>query len=150
MTYVATGQAGDDEMADRIARHRAERPGSWTTVEAPLGLVPAVADAAADALVIVDCLTLWVANVFGALGDDDVLARADALGAASAARAAPTVVVSNEVGMGLVPTDRATRRYRDLLGRVNAAVAAHASAAWLLVAGRALPLQAPPSAPPRA
>ena len=147
MTFVATGQAGDDEMADRIRRHRMDRPPSWTTVEAPTGLVPAVAGAADDALVIVDCLTLWVANVLGERTDGEVLRQADVLGSVAAARPAPTVVVSNEVGTGIVPADPATRRYRDLLGGVNAAVAAHAAAAWLLIAGRALPLHAPPSAP---
>jgi len=147
VTFVATGRAGDDEMADRIRRHRAERPASWTTVEAPTDPVTAVAGAADDALVIVDCLTLWVANAFDDIGDDEVLARADALGAAAAARPTPTVVVSNEVGTGIVPADPATRRYRDLLGGVNATVVAHAVAAWLLVAGRALPLHAPPSGP---
>jgi adenosylcobinamide kinase/adenosylcobinamide-phosphate guanylyltransferase len=147
VTFVATGQAGDDEMAERISRHRAERPASWTTVEAPTGLVATVVDAPDDALVIVDCLTLWVANVLGELGDDEVLARAGALGAAAAARPAPTIVVSNEVGTGIVPADPTTRRYRDLLGGVNAAVVNHAAAAWLLVAGRALPLDPPPAGP---
>ncbi|HSJ44750.1 MAG TPA: bifunctional adenosylcobinamide kinase/adenosylcobinamide-phosphate guanylyltransferase [Euzebyales bacterium] len=147
VTFVATGQAADDEMAARIRQHRAVRPASWTTVEAPTGLVAAVADAPDEALVIVDCLTLWVANVFGELDDEEVLARAGALGAAAAGRPAPTVIVSNEVGTGIVPADPATRRYRDLLGGVNATVVSHAVAAWLLVAGRALPLQPLPTGP---
>lgn len=147
VTFVATGEPGDDEMAARIRRHRAERPAGWTTVEAPADPTGAVTGAAHDALVIVDCLTLWVANVFGDVDDDAVLARADALGAAAAARTAPTVVVTNEVGTGIVPADPVTRRYRDLLGGVNTTVVAHAAAAWLLVAGRALPLHVPPDRP---
>jgi adenosyl cobinamide kinase/adenosyl cobinamide phosphate guanylyltransferase len=147
VTFVATGEAGDDEMAARIRRHREGRPSGWTTVEAPIDPTPAVTGAPGDALVIVDCLTLWVANAFGDLDDAAVLARADALGAAAAARPAPTVVVTNEVGTGIVPADPATRRYRDLLGGVNTAVVAHAAAAWLLVAGRALALHAQPDAP---
>jgi adenosylcobinamide kinase/adenosylcobinamide-phosphate guanylyltransferase len=147
VTFVATGQTGDEEMAHRIRRHRAERPSSWATVEAPIDLLTAITDAADHALVIVDCLTLWVANILDELRDDEVLARADAVGAAAAARPAATVVVSNEVGTGIVPADSATRRYRDLLGGVNAAVVSHAAAAWLLVAGRTLPLHPPPSGP---
>jgi len=148
VTFVATGEAGDGEMAARITRHRAGRPSGWTTVEAPIDPTPAVVGAPGDALVIVDCLTLWVANVFGDLHDDAVLARADVLGAAAAARTAPTVVVTNEVGMGIVPADPMTRRYRDLLGGVNTLVVAHAAAAWLLVAGRALALLAQADGPP--
>lgn len=147
VTFVATGEARDDEMAERIRRHRAARPAAWTTVEAPADPLGAVSGATDGAFVIVDCLTLWVSNLLGEVEDDELLARADALGAVAAARRAPTVVVTNEVGSGIVPADPATRRYRDVLGGVNTAVVAHAAAAWLLVAGRALPLHAPPAGP---
>jgi adenosylcobinamide kinase/adenosylcobinamide-phosphate guanylyltransferase len=114
---------------------------------APIAPPPAVPGAPGAALVIVECRPVWVANVLGDLPAAAVVARADGLGAAAAARPAPTVVVTNEVGTGIVPADPATRRYRDLLGGVNTAVVAHAAAAWLLVAGRALALHAQPEVP---
>jgi adenosylcobinamide kinase/adenosylcobinamide-phosphate guanylyltransferase len=148
VVFVATGRAGDAEMRARIARHRAQRPDSWTTVEQPEDPAAAVDAAPADAFVIVDCLTLWVADVFERCDDGRVLARATDLAATAARRAAPTVVVSNEVGSGIVPAGSATRRYRDLLGGVNATVAQHAATAWLVVAGRVLALEpAPPAVP---
>ena len=145
VVFVATGRAGDDEMRGRIARHRAQRPASWTTVEEPDDPVAAVEAAPAEAFVIVDCLTLWVADMFERSDDRTVLARADDLGASGARRTAGTVVVSNEVGSGIVPEDPATRRYLDLLGAVNATVADHAATTWLAVAGRVVALTPPPS-----
>jgi adenosylcobinamide kinase / adenosylcobinamide-phosphate guanylyltransferase len=144
VTVVVTGQAGDAEMAERIARHRAARPAGWGTVEEPLELEVALAAAAGDAFVVVDCLTLWVSNLLEhGLTDAQVEARARAAAATAAARAAPTVAVSNEVGSGIVPADPLSRRYRDLLGQVNAVWAAAADRALLLVAGRALSLTDP-------
>ena len=145
VTLLATAWAGDAEMAARIARHRAERPAGWTTVEEPTAVAAAVRAADPTAMVIVDCLTLWVANVLDH-PDREVLADAEDIAAAAQRRATPTVVVSNEVGWGIVPVDPATRRYRDLLGEVNARTAARADRSLLLVAGRALALDA---APPR-
>ena len=143
VTVVATGQARDAEMAGRIARHGAARPAGWRTVEEPLELAAALA-AAGDACVVVDCLTLWVSNLLErGLADGEVDARARAAAATAAARPAPTVAVSNEVGSGIVPADPLSRRYRDLLGQVNAAWAAAADRALLLVAGRAVPLADP-------
>jgi adenosyl cobinamide kinase/adenosyl cobinamide phosphate guanylyltransferase len=130
VVFVATGEAGDDEMRDRIERHRAERPAGWTTVEEPLELAAALRAAPADATVIVDCLSLWVAN--GGRGEEAV--------AAAAARTALTIAVTNEVGMGIVPVNALARAYRDDLGRVNAAWAAAADEAWLVVAGLTLRL----------
>jgi adenosyl cobinamide kinase/adenosyl cobinamide phosphate guanylyltransferase len=143
VTFLATAEAGDGEMALRIARHRAERPSEWTTVEEPRALAAAVQAADPQALVIVDCLTLWLNNVMER-SNDDILASARTIIAAARGRDAATVVVSNEVGWGIVPADPATRRYRDLLGEINAMFAAHADRALLLVAGRALPLGAAP------
>jgi len=144
---VVTAEARDAEMAARIERHRAERPVGWRTVEAPRELEAALREVAADALVIVDCLTLWVSNLME-LGVDDaeVERRALAAAALAASRAAPTLAISNEVGSGIVPADALARRYRDLLGQVNAAWAAAAERALLLGAGRALPLQDPMAA----
>jgi adenosylcobinamide kinase / adenosylcobinamide-phosphate guanylyltransferase len=141
---VVTAEARDAEMAARIQRHRAERPDGWRTVEAPRELEAALRDAAVGALVIVDCLTLWVSNLMElGLDDEAVARRAQEAAALAASRAAPTLAISNEVGSGIVPGAALARRYRDLLGQVNAAWAAAADQALLLVAGRALPLQDP-------
>jgi adenosylcobinamide kinase / adenosylcobinamide-phosphate guanylyltransferase len=143
VVFVATAERrGDPEMDARIETHVAERPPEWETVEAPLELGRAVAAASAEACVVVDCLTLWVSNALEA-GWSDVEAEAAAaeLARVATAREAPTVVVSNEVGLGVVPETRLGRRYRDVLGRVNAAVAVEADRALLVVAGRALELR---------
>jgi adenosylcobinamide kinase / adenosylcobinamide-phosphate guanylyltransferase len=144
VTVVVTGEARDAEMAERIRRHRAARPGHWGTVEEPLELEAALAAAPADAFVVLDCLTLWVSNLLERGPDDrrvEALARSAA--ARAAARAAPTVAVSNEVGSGIVPADALSRRYRDLLGLVNAVWAEAAGQSLLLVAGRAVALADP-------
>ena len=144
VTVVATGQARDAEMAERIARHRAARPAGWDTVEEPLELAAALGARGRDTFVVVDCLTLWVSNLLGqGLTDAEVGARAGAAAATAAGRTAPTVAVSNEVGSGIVPAEPLARRYRDLLGQVNGVWAAAADRALLLVAGRALPLTDP-------
>lgn len=139
VVFVATATPGDEEMADRIARHRAERPEDWTTVEEPLDLVTAFDRADDDACVVVDCLSLWTMNAIDR-SDDEVLALVGEQVARARRRTGPTIVVGNEVGSGIVPGDPATRRYRDLLGRVNAAWARAADRAFLVVAGRVVPL----------
>ena len=146
VSFVATAEAGDDEMRERIARHRAERPDGWHTIEEPWEIAGALRSVDPRALVIVDCLTLWLANVLDR-SDATILAMAGDFTAAARSRHAPTVVVSNEVGWGVVPADPATRRYRDLLGEINTQVADAAARALLLVAGRALPLQQAPTSP---
>jgi adenosyl cobinamide kinase/adenosyl cobinamide phosphate guanylyltransferase len=154
--FIATATAGDREMATRIARHRAERPATWQTVEEPLELEAALAGAEEEALVIVDCLTLWVSNQLAAGPSDREIAEHAARAAARAAgRAAPVIAVSNEVGMGIVPADPLVRRFRDVHGRVNATWVAQAAQASLVVAGALLELAAPdpgrlvdPCAPP--
>jgi adenosylcobinamide kinase / adenosylcobinamide-phosphate guanylyltransferase len=143
VTFVATGAATDDEMAARIERHRAERPGAWTTMEEPTDLVKALRSTPADALVVVDCLSLWVSNLVEAGWEDDAVeAEASAAAALAAERQAPTVIVSNEVGLGIVPPTLLGRRYRDLLGRVNAIFAAEADEPILVVAGKKVRLEA--------
>jgi adenosyl cobinamide kinase/adenosyl cobinamide phosphate guanylyltransferase len=142
-TLIATGTAGDDDMAERIRRHREERPPGWTTVEEPVQLTGALAAAPPEGVVVVDCLTLWVSNLVAAGWEDDaVVAEAHRAAALAAARGALTVTVSNEVGLGIVPATPLGRRYRDLLGRVNAAWAAAAERVLLVVAGRTLELGA--------
>jgi adenosyl cobinamide kinase/adenosyl cobinamide phosphate guanylyltransferase len=139
VTFIATAEPGDDEMAGRIDRHRAERPSRWTTLEAPVELLAAVASAKETEALVVDCLTLWVSNLLGrGWASADVLAEAGRL--AEALRPRRAVVVSNEVGLGIVPANELARQFRDTLGSVNATFAAAASRSLLLVAGHALPL----------
>jgi adenosylcobinamide kinase / adenosylcobinamide-phosphate guanylyltransferase len=141
VVFVATAEALDDEMRERIARHRAERDRAWRTVEEPVALEAALRAAPPDACVVVDCLSLWVANLLGR-GADAVEVEAEAAAAASAAaeRGARTIAVTNEVGLGVVPATPLGRAYRDVLGRVNQTWAARAQKAAFVVAGRALPL----------
>jgi adenosylcobinamide kinase/adenosylcobinamide-phosphate guanylyltransferase len=139
VTVIATGEAGDDEMAERIRLHRAERPKEWTTVEEPLELESALAAVPVGAAVIVDCLSFWVANLLER--GDDVETCSERAIASARTRSAPMVVVSNEVGLGVVPVSELGRRYRDVLGRVNQQWAAAADEAALVVAGRKLRLQ---------
>jgi len=134
VVFVATGEGRDVEMAERIEAHRRERPAGWATVEEPLELRSALEGAPAGSTVVVDCLSLWVANVLE-LGEEP-----DDLAALAAARAGLTVAVSNEVGLGIVPANELARRYRDVLGRVNAAWVAASDEAYLCVAGRAIAL----------
>ena len=145
VVFVATCPRveGDDDLARRIERHRADRPG-WPTVEEPCDIAAAVSTAPPAALVIVDCLSLWVWNMTSR-GDDveTVIDAAGAFARAAQRRAGPTVVVSNEVGMGVHPATEEGRVYRDLLGSVNQAVAAAADTALLMVAGRAIRLHDP-------
>jgi adenosylcobinamide kinase/adenosylcobinamide-phosphate guanylyltransferase len=141
VTFIATAEALDDELSERIDRHRAERPDHWATVETPIDLELALTKVPPEEVVIVDCLTMWVANQFGAAADDDtVIAGAQHVAASARDRAGRVVVISNEVGSGIVPADALSRRYRDALGRVNAIFAAHADEAYLVVAGRVLAL----------
>lgn len=143
VTFIATAEANDAEMTERIDAHRAERSSSWTTIEEPVELEAALAQVPATEAVVVDCLTLWVANLLQRhLDDTDILERAGRVGALSTERQGPVIVVSNEVGSGIVPADVLSRRYRDCLGRVNAALVARADQAFLVVAGRTLALEA--------
>jgi adenosyl cobinamide kinase/adenosyl cobinamide phosphate guanylyltransferase len=141
VTFVATGEARDDEMADRIEAHRAARPADWATVEEPLELEAAVASLPAGRVAIVDCLSLWVANVLerGA-GEAEIVRSAERAAGASAARTALVVAVSNEVGLGIVPVSPLGRAYRDLLGTVNRIWVEASVEAAFVVAGRPLPL----------
>lgn len=138
VVYIATAEAGDDEMAQRIARHQDERPADWSTIEEPVALREALRGVDVGTCVVVDCLTLWVANLLER--GDDVLAEAEATAEVAAERGARTVVITNEVGLGVVPATPLGREYRDVLGAVNAAFVARADDAALVVAGRALPL----------
>ena len=140
VAFVATAVAGDEDMAARIARHREERPASWTCVEEPLDL-GGVLERSADAAVIVDCLTVWAANLLERRTAVEAIAEAERIAAIAAARERPTVVVSNEVGLGVHPATSSGREFRDVLGRVNTIWAAAADEARFLVAGRELELR---------
>jgi adenosylcobinamide kinase/adenosylcobinamide-phosphate guanylyltransferase len=137
VTYIATAQAGDADMAARIARHQAERSPHWSTVEAPYDLVPQLGRALATAdTVVVDCLTVWVANLM-LRGDADgtILKDADAVAELAAAPRVELRLVSNEAGLGVHPPTADGLRFRDLLGLVNQRVAAASSRVVLMVAG---------------
>ena len=146
VVFVATAEPGDDDMARRIERHQAERPDQWTTVEAPRDLAAAVATVDPDATLIIDCLGLWVTN---RMLEDPSPAAAElveeAMGLAQqlAARPGKALVVTNEVGSGVVPPTPLGRDFRDLLGLVNQTVVRAADDAYLVVAGRLLPLADP-------
>ena len=133
LTMIATAQAFDDEMADRIARHRADRDARWRTVEAPLDLVAALSALTSDDVAVVDCLTLWLSNEMAA--DADIGAACLALTTAARACPADLILVSNEVGWGIVPDNALARRFRDDAGRLHQQLARVADEAVLIVAG---------------
>jgi len=143
VTVIATAEPGDEEMSERIRLHRADRPEAWRTIEEPLNLETALAGVADDHVLVIDCLTLWVANLL-ARGDGEhfVEQQGRAAAARTSSRTALTVAVSNEVGLGVVPATELGRRYRDVLGRVNSAWAEAADETALVVAGRLLQLRA--------
>jgi adenosylcobinamide kinase / adenosylcobinamide-phosphate guanylyltransferase len=143
--YLATGTAGDEEMAERIARHKADRGRGWTTLEEPLEIATALAaQARAGRVVVVDCLTLWLSNLMLAGRDPGpaVAALADAI----VQLAGPAILVSNEVGMGIVPDNRIGREFRDWQGRTNREIGAACDAVIFVAAG--LPLQLKPAPAP--
>lgn len=142
VSFVATATAGDDDMSQRIKRHKDERPATWRLVEAPRFAAQDASSLPEDDLAIVDCLTLLVANLmFDGLPEADVTNHVSALGNVLAARTAPSIVISNEVGLGVHPETAMGREYRDLLGRANRSLAAAAETCLFIVAGKTLPLQ---------
>jgi adenosylcobinamide kinase/adenosylcobinamide-phosphate guanylyltransferase len=134
-TYVATAEAGDAEMAERIGAHRLRRGPNWQTVEAPRSLAPAL-KSCQTMPVLVDCLTLWLSNLM--LADADIDAEIAQLEDALAVVTAPVVLVANEVGFGLVPDHPLGRRFRDLQGILNQRIAARTERVVLVVAGMPL------------
>lgn len=139
-TYVATAQALDTEMADRIARHKAERGEDWSLIEAPLALPDAIrgADKAGETLLI-DCLTLWLSNLLYAQQDISE-ATEDLLSAIKTARA-ELIFVSNEIGLGLVPMEALSRQFRDAQGTLNQAIASASDRVFFVAAGLPLTLK---------
>lgn len=136
--YIATGRAYDDEMRERIGRHRADRGDGWTTHEVPLDLVERLSDIDAPGRVIlVDCLTLWLTNLM--MDERDIDTAAAALVRQSESLSAKLIVVSNEVGLGIVPDNRMAREFRDHAGRLHQRIAASADEVFFIAAG--LPLR---------
>jgi adenosylcobinamide kinase / adenosylcobinamide-phosphate guanylyltransferase len=132
-TYLATAEAFDAEMRERIAHHRARRDGRWETVDAPLDLAAALDGQSAGRPVLVDCLTLWLSNHL--LAEHDVEGECERLTAVLAKPRGPWFAVSNEVGLGIVPDNALARRFRDAAGRLNQRVAAVADTVLFTVAG---------------
>lgn len=134
--YLATAQALDEEMAERIQRHQAERGDSWHTLENPLAPDLALAELDKDGLILLDCLTLWLSNL---LVENDnpklILSRVDNLLRAVQLYPGPVIIVSNEVGSGIVPLNALARKFRDLAGVANQRLAAQADQVILSVAG---------------
>jgi len=143
VTYIATAPVLDDDMADRVEHHRDERPAEWSTIEEEVDLVGALTQVESG-LAIVDCLTLWTSNLMWRdLTDGEIRKRSNDAALAAGARVEPTVVITNEVGLGIHPETDLGRRYRDVLGWVNQGWAEVADPALLLVAGQAVPLTDP-------
>ncbi|MGX7873349.1 bifunctional adenosylcobinamide kinase/adenosylcobinamide-phosphate guanylyltransferase [Mesorhizobium sp. ORM6] len=136
-TYIATAEAYDDEMRERIALHRLRRGGGWTTIDAPLDLAGALETLPDNQPVLVDCLTLWLTNHM--LAEHDLELECQRLGDVLSRPRGPWFVVSNEVGQGIVPDNALARRFRDAAGRLNQQIAAIADTVLLMVAG--LPLK---------
>ncbi|WP_369805618.1 bifunctional adenosylcobinamide kinase/adenosylcobinamide-phosphate guanylyltransferase [Sphingobium sp. EM0848] len=141
LAYIATAQAFDAEMTERIARHRGERGARWLTVEAPLDLAGAIRDAGhRTAGVLIDCLTLWLSNLI--LAEADVVTARSELIDAVATCPAPVTLVANEVGLSIVPDNVLARRFRDEAGWLNQKMAALCQEVVLVTAGLPLTLKA--------
>lgn len=139
--YVATAEAWDDEMREKLRLHRARRDASWRTLEAPLDVAGALADAGPGEAVLLDCATMWLTNVI--LGEHDLAAaEAELLQGLRACRA-PVVIVSNEIGMGVVPDNALSRRFREAQGRLNQRLAGEATQVVAVMAGLPLALKGP-------
>ena len=146
VVYIATAEAGDEHMRQRIERHRRGRPSGWETVEAPQNVAAAIEAAGDSAAIIVDCLTLWISNLLLAGGEEfdeaqavskeeAILDEVAALIRAARKARARVIVVSNEVGMGIVPLTRLGRIFRDIAGRANQALAQAADEVYFMLAG---------------
>ena len=164
VTFIATAEAGDAEMTARIAQHRAERPAGWTTLEEPIDLVGAAERVDPSETIVIDCLAMWVANRMltggsdrsdeaptgGAISANEglvevtrarvIVTEAQQLGDLLRKRSGTSIVVTNEVGSGVVPATPLGRAYRDVLGSVNQAIVGASDRAYLVVAGRLLEL----------
>ncbi|MCP5085455.1 MAG: bifunctional adenosylcobinamide kinase/adenosylcobinamide-phosphate guanylyltransferase [Rhodobacteraceae bacterium] len=132
-SYIATAQAFDDEMRDKIAKHQRNRGKGWLTTEAPIDLLPAIAIQPKSNVILIDCLTLWLSNLF--LQERNVTSLGEDLLSACSAFGGPVICVSNEVGLGIVPDSALARRFREAQGHLNREVAASADLVVLVTAG---------------
>ncbi len=140
--FYATATAGDDDMAKRIEKHRLSRPQSWSTIESPLEALSDLRETPEGALVIFDCLTMWVANhLLGGVKSEEIEQATAALVELFVSRESPTIVVTNDVGLGIVPDNELARRYRDTLGRVNQLVAESATMTLFASCGKVTRLE---------
>lgn len=137
--YIATAQAFDDEMKAKIEAHKTQRGAGWRTVEAPIDVASALAGCTADEMVLLDCATLWLTNLL--LADQDTTYHFETLITSLVACPCPVVVVSNEVGQGIVPENKLARRFRTQQGQLNQRLAADADIAVLVTAGLPLALK---------
>ena len=137
--YIATAESGDDEMATRIAAHRARRGAEWTTYNAPLDLVGALRDTDGGEARLVDCLTLWLSNLM--VQEHDWQSAGDELVGALSDQLAPVVFVTNEVGGGIVPEHKLARDFRDAAGWLNQRIAGVSDEVYLAVSGLSLKLK---------
>lgn len=141
--FVATAEPGDAEMAVRISKHREERSDVWRTIEEPKGVARAISAAGPTHIVLLDCVTLWVSNLLLETGStfEGALSELEALLSWYHANKAELIVVSNEVGLGIVPADEVSRAYTDWLGRFNQRLAAEADAVYFMIAGMPVELK---------
>lgn len=144
-TLIATAEAGDDEMRERINRHRCERTPDVVAIEAPLAVAPALCEARPADAVVIDCLTLWLSNhLLRGLPEAAILQMLGDVLSAAERREGKTVIVTNEVGMGIVPETALGRSFRDLAGRAHQRVAARASRIYFAALGVVLRLRPAP------
>ena len=144
--YIATCVPGDEEMLERVARHQARRPANWRTVEEPLDPASVIrVNDGPGKVFLLDCITLLVLNLIldpkSGIAEDELLEKITELSQVSYNSAADVIMVSNEVGWGIVPGDPLSRMYRDVIGRANQALAAQADEAWFTVSGIPLELK---------
>lgn len=147
VTYIATCVPGDDEMRDRVARHQARRPGGWLTIEEALDPARVIKENdKPDQVFLLDCLTLLVSNLIfqpdEKVDEEAILAEISRLAKVSSESAAHVIIVSNEVGWGIVPGDPLSRLYRDIIGRANQKIAEYADEAYITIAGIPIELKA--------
>lgn len=139
LTYLATAEIHDDEMREKVRKHREMRGSGWKTIEAPLDLAPALSQAMSEDVVLLDCATMWLSNHL--LAEHDLKSAETGLMAALSEARAPVIVVSNEVGLSVVPENRLARRFQNAQGRLNQTLAAQAGLAVNVIAGLPLVLK---------
>ncbi len=137
--YIATAQVFDDEMADKVSRHLTQRGSDWKTIEAPVDVAGAIQSAPDGSVILLDCATLWLTNVI--LGEHDLDEQTHALISALTSSCNPIVVVSNEVGMGIVPDNALSRKFRNAQGALNQQIASDAGCVVAVMAGLPLVLK---------